>query len=136
MALHAAVNSALRDRISGLVLDSPVMDWQVTLRALAAARHVPSALLPLAVRAAQGRTGLSTAPLLDTGLPSALHAPTLIFHGPDDSLAPWQPSRELAARRPDLVSLHPVPQAPHAAMWNADPARYEETLRRFLTPLM
>lgn len=136
MALHAAVNSALRDRISGLVLDSPVMDWQVTLRALAAARHVPSALLPLAVRAAQGRTGLSTAPLLDTALPSALHAPTLIFHGPDDSLAPWQPSRELAARRPDLVSLHPVPQAPHAAMWNADPARYEETLRRFLTPLM
>ncbi|MDG4863558.1 hypothetical protein P8605_36000, partial [Streptomyces sp. T-3] len=56
MALHAAANSALRDRISGLVLDSPVLDWETTLRALAAARRTPSALLPLAVRAAQGRT--------------------------------------------------------------------------------
>ncbi|MGP3638306.1 alpha/beta hydrolase family protein, partial [Streptomyces sp. 24-1644] len=53
MALHAAVNCALRDRITGLVLDSPVLDWRATLRALAAARGVPAALLPLAVRAAQ-----------------------------------------------------------------------------------
>ncbi|MFI2781999.1 alpha/beta hydrolase [Streptomyces sp. ALB3] len=136
MALHAAVNSALRDRIRGLVLDSPVMDWKVTLRALASARGVPSALLPLAVRAAQGQTGLHGAPLLRTSVPTALRAPTLIFHGPDDALAPWQPSRELAERRPDLVSLHAVPQAPHGAMWNADPSGYEEALRRFLTPLM
>ncbi|MFJ9056371.1 alpha/beta hydrolase fold domain-containing protein [Streptomyces sp. NBC_00111] len=136
MALHAAVNSALRDRIRGLVLDSPVMDWRTTLRALASARGVPSALLPLAVRAAQGQTGLHGAPLLSTSVPTALHAPTLIVHGPDDTLAPWGPSRELAALRPDLVTLHSVPQAPHAAMWNADPAGYEEALRRFLTPLM
>ncbi|MFF1461127.1 alpha/beta hydrolase [Streptomyces sp. NPDC058330] len=136
MALHAAVNSALRDRIAGLVLDSPVMDWQVTLRALAGARGVPAALLPLAVRAAQGQTGLHGAPLMDTSVPTALHAPTLIFHGPGDTLAPWQPSRELAARRPDLVTLHPVADAQHGAMWNVDPADYEETLRRFLTPLM
>ncbi|PCG84554.1 hypothetical protein CIB93_18650 [Streptomyces sp. WZ.A104] len=136
MALLAAVESPLRDRISGLVLDSPVLDWPVTLRALAAARGVPAALLPLAVHAAQGRTGMSGAPLLDTSVPDALRTPTLILHGPDDSIAPWGPSRELAARRPDLVSLHAVARAPHAAMWNADPARYEETLRRFLTPLM
>ncbi|MGW1227087.1 alpha/beta hydrolase [Streptomyces sp. NPDC001515] len=136
MALHASVNSALRDRIRGLVLDSPVLDWSVTLRALAAARGVPSVLRPLAVRAAQGQTGLHGAPLLDTSLPATLHVPTLIFHGPDDTLAPWRPSRELAALRPDLVSLHPVPRAPHGAMWNADPVHYEETLRRFLTPLM
>lgn len=136
MALHACANSALRDRISGLVLDSPVLDWATTLRALAAARGVPSALLPLAVRAVQGQTGLRGARLLDTSLPATLHVPTLIFHGPDDTLAPWLASRRLAARRPDLVSLHAVPHAPHAAMWNADPAHYEETLRRFLTPLM
>lgn len=58
------------------------------------------------------------------------------MHGPDDALAPWYPSRELAARRPELVSLHTVSDAPHGAMWNADPVGYEETLRRFLTPLM
>ncbi|MEV6160680.1 hypothetical protein AB0L71_01885 [Streptomyces sp. NPDC052052] len=136
MALHAAVNSALRGRICGIVLDSPVLDWVTTMRALATAHGVPTALLPLAVRAAQGQTGLHGARLLDGSLAPALHVPTLIFHGPDDTLAPWQPSRDLAARRPDLVALHPVPQAPHAAMWNADPVHYEEALRRFLTPLM
>ncbi|WEH42500.1 alpha/beta fold hydrolase [Streptomyces sp. AM 2-1-1] len=136
MALYAYVDSALRDHVSGLVLDSPVMDWETTLRALAAARGVPAALMPLAVRAAQGRTGLRGAPLLQGRLPTVLHVPTLIFHGPGDTLAPWGPSRELAALRPDLVTLHTVPDAPHASMWNPEPAAYEETLRRFLTPLM
>ncbi|MFI2214322.1 alpha/beta hydrolase [Streptomyces sp. NPDC020141] len=137
MALHAAADSALRDRVTGLVLDSPVLDKDATLRALAAARHTPGPLLPLAVRAARGRAGLydgrRPAVAADARL---LRVPTLIFHGPDDAVAPWHPSRELAARRPELVHLHTVRHAPHAAMWNADPARYEEALRRFLTPLM
>lgn len=136
MALHAAANSALRERIAGLVLDSPVLDWETTLRSLAAARRMPTPLLPLAVRAAQGRTGLHGDRLRAAADPDALRVPTLIFHGSDDTISPWGPSRELAARRPDLVSLQTVPHAPHAAMWNADPARYEEALRRFLTPLL
>ncbi|MCX4509845.1 alpha/beta fold hydrolase [Streptomyces sp. NBC_01619] len=136
MALHTAANSALRDRVAGLVLDSPVLDWETTLRALAAARRMPTALLPLAVRAAQGRTGLHGDRLRAAADPAVLRVPALVFHGPDDTIAPWGPSRELAARRPDLVSLQTVPHAPHASMWNADPARYEEALRRFLTPLI
>ncbi|MFI1012115.1 alpha/beta hydrolase [Streptomyces sp. NPDC020965] len=136
MALHAATHSPLRDRVSGLVLDSPVLDREATLRALAAAHHTPVPLLPLAVRAAQGRAGLYGESLLTLADAQSLRVPTLIFHGPDDTLSLWGPSRELAARRPDLIGLHTVRDAPHAAMWNADPARYEEALRRFLTPLM
>ncbi len=136
MALHAAAASPLRDRISGLVLDSPVLDWETTLRNLAAAHSVPRLLLPLAVRAAEGSTGLRGDRLLEAADPDALRVPTLIFHGPDDTLAPWRPARELAARRPELITLHTVRFAPHAAMWNADPAGYEEILRRFLIPLM
>ncbi|MGW7469852.1 alpha/beta hydrolase [Streptomyces xantholiticus] len=136
MALHAAANSGLRDRISGVVLDSPVLDWEATVRALAAARRTPAPLLPLAVRAAQGRTGPHGDRLAEAVDPQSLGVPTLIFHGPDDSLAPWHRSRQLAAHRPELVTLHTVPRAPHGAMWNADPKAYEEVLRRFLTPLM
>ncbi|QFQ96351.1 alpha/beta fold hydrolase [Streptomyces phaeolivaceus] len=135
MALRAATHSALRDRVAGLVLDSPVLDWPATLRALAAARRTPGALLPLAVRAAQGRTGLRVAPGDQDTDPPGLRTPTLVFHGPDDTVAPWDPSRRLAARRPDRVTLRTVPHAPHGAMWNADPEAYEESLRRFLTPL-
>ncbi|MES4891944.1 alpha/beta fold hydrolase [Streptomyces sp. NPDC096012] len=139
MALRAAEHSAVRERISGLVLDSPVLSWEATLRALARARRTPQPLLPLAVRAAQGRACLP--PSDGTGAveiadPVRLAVPTLIVHGPDDQVAPWEYSRRLARRRPDLVALHTVSRAPHAAMWNADPKEYEERLRRFLTPLM
>ncbi|GAA3889707.1 alpha/beta fold hydrolase [Streptomyces lacrimifluminis] len=136
MALRAAAHSALRDRVSGLVLDSPVLSWETTLRALATARRTPGVLLPLAVRAAQGRTGLHGGPEGPAADPARLTVPALILHGPADTIAPWGPSRRLAARRPDLVTLHQVADAPHGAMWNADPATYEEALRRFLTPLM
>ncbi|MEU5895318.1 MULTISPECIES: alpha/beta hydrolase family protein [Streptomyces] len=136
MCLHAAAHSALRDRISGLVLDSPVLNWEVTLKALAGARRTPGPLLPLAVRAAQGRTGLRGDRILASAGPDALQVPTLVVHGPDDAVAPWVYSLRMAERRPDLVTLHPVPDAPHGAMWNADPAAYEEVLRRFLTPLI
>ncbi|MBG0856343.1 alpha/beta hydrolase [Streptomyces spinoverrucosus] len=136
MALRAAAHSSVRDRVRGLVLDSPVLNWEATLRALAAARHTPGPLLPLAVRAAQGRTGLYGDRIDDAAHPERLTVPTLIFHGPEDAVAPWAFSRRLADHRPDLVALHTVQQAPHNAMWNADPAGYEEVLRRFLTPLM
>ncbi|MEU9029190.1 hypothetical protein AB0D46_17040 [Streptomyces sp. NPDC048383] len=136
MALHAVERSALADRISGLVLDSPVLDWRTTLRALAAARGTPGPLLPLAVRAAEGRAGLRADRRPPGADPAALRVPVLILHGPDDTLAPWEPSRRLAAARPDLVTLHTVRGAPHGAMWNVDPAGYEEALRRFLTPLV
>ncbi|MFE9409138.1 alpha/beta hydrolase [Streptomyces sp. NPDC006704] len=136
MALHAAARCAQRERVSGIVLDSPVLDWEFTLRALAAARRTPGPLLPLAVRAAQGRTGLGGDRLREAVDLRALRVPTLLFHGPGDTLAPWGPSRQLAERRPELVTLHTVADAPHASMWNADPSGYEEILRRFLTPLM
>ncbi|WP_093767639.1 alpha/beta hydrolase [Streptomyces sp. F-7] len=136
MALRAAARSELRERVAGLLLDSPVLDWESTLRALAGARRTPGVLLPLAVRAAQGRTGL-----YGDHRPGAVRLdnvaiPTQIFHGPDDTVAPWRFSRRLAAAHPDTVTLQTVRGAPHAAMWNADPARYEESLRRFLVPLM
>ncbi|GGW88696.1 alpha/beta hydrolase [Streptomyces malachitofuscus] len=136
MALRAAARSEVRERVAGLVLDSPVLNWEATLRALAAAHHTPSALLPLAVRAAQGRTGL-----YGDRRPGAVHldrigVPTQIIHGPDDAVAPWRFSRGLAAAQPNFITLLPVRGAPHAAMWNAGPEAYEESLRRFLTPLM
>jgi uncharacterized protein len=136
MALRAAAHSGLRDRVSGLVLDSPVLSWETTLRALASARRTPGVLLPLAVRAAQGRTGLHGDRVTEAAHPDPLTVPTLVFHGPDDTVAPWTPSRRLAAASPGLVALHTVQHAPHGCMWNADPKAYEEALRRFLTPLM
>ena len=135
MALHAAAHSALRAHIGGLILDSPVLDWRATVRALAA-RRLPRALLPLAVRAAQGRASLDSARLAALARPSWLTAPTVVLHGRDDPVADWSTARQFADARPELVNLRTFPGATHAACWNADQEGYEETLRRFLTPLM
>lgn len=122
--------------VAGLVLDSPVLDWWSTVRALAATRHTPRALLPMAVRAAQGRAHVERERFRQVVDPAALDVPAMLLHGPDDAVASWQRSKELAAERGELVTLHTVPNAPHAAMWNADPEAYEDRLRQFLTPLL
>lgn len=136
MALRTAARSEMREHVAGLVLDSPVLNWEATLRALAAAHRTPGPLLPLAVRAAQGRTGLYGDRRPRTVHRDRVGVPTQIIHGPDDRLAPYRFSRALAAAQPNTITLHTVTGAPHAAMWNAEPKAYEETLRRFLTPLM
>ncbi|MFC4030505.1 alpha/beta hydrolase [Streptomyces polygonati] len=136
MALRALHQSPVRDRVAGLVLDSPVLDWRSTVRAAVTQHRLPGLLTPLAVRAAEGRTGQHGARHAEAVEPERLTVPTLLIHGPDDTFASFEDTRELAERRPELVALHTVPGAPHAAMWNVDPDGYEETLRRFLTPLM
>lgn len=102
MALHAAERSALAHLISGLVLDSPVLDWHTTLRGLAAARGTPAVVLPLAVRAAEGRAGLRADRRPAGADPGALRVPVLIFHGPDDALAPGGPP--VGSPRPAPIS--------------------------------
>ncbi|NJQ07776.1 alpha/beta hydrolase [Streptomyces lonarensis] len=135
MALYTAARSPLHGRIAGLVLDSPVLHRATTVRALAAERGVRRPLLPLAVAAAEGAAGHDAAPDLPRRT-SGAPLPTLIAHGPDDRIAPWEPSRALAARHPEAVSTYVARRAGHAAVWNADPASYEEELRRFVTPLL
>ncbi|MEE1930615.1 alpha/beta hydrolase [Streptomyces sp. TRM 70351] len=135
MALYTAARSELRGHIAGLVLDSPVLDWRGTLRALAA-RRAPGPLLPLAVRAAQGRAGLCPERLDEAADPGLLAVPTLILHGPGDTIASYDASCTYAAGRPDLVGVREVRHGRHAGSWNADPVGCEEALRRFLTPLV
>ena len=138
MAVHAATRSPLRERVAGLVLDSPVLDPAATVRALAARRGVPWPLHSLAVRAARDglRPGSGGPPAARLARPDGSPVPVLIFHGPDDGIAPFGASRELAEQHPETVTLHSVAGAEHAAVWNADPAGYEEQLGRFLMPLM
>ncbi|MFC1413684.1 alpha/beta hydrolase family protein [Streptacidiphilus sp. N1-12] len=136
MALQAAVRSEHRAAVRGLVLDSPVLDWRGTVRRRATRRGVPPFLAELGVRAALGRSGVDPERLDRAALGEGLDAPVLLLHGSDDTVAPVGPARRLAGRRDDLVIYEEFPDAEHEALWNADPARYEESLRRFLTPLL
>ncbi|NYI03304.1 alpha/beta hydrolase [Allostreptomyces psammosilenae] len=136
IALQAADRSPVRDRVVGLVLDSPVLDWRAVLRRQASLRGVPERLLPLGVRSVVRRTGIDLDRFDWVARAGDLAVPTLLVHGPDDPAVPWEPTRRLAELRPDVVMLHRVVHAGHGGMWNADPTGYAERLRRFLTALV
>jgi len=136
MVLQAADRSTWRDNLRGVVLDSPVLDWRDTARRRAARRGVPDALAVLGARAAEGRSGVDTATIDRLALGDDLRVPVLLMHSPDDSVAPVGPARRLAGLRDDLVWYREFAGAEHEALWNTDPHGYEDTLRRFITPLL
>lgn len=136
MVLRAAERSAWRELVRGVVLDSAVLDWRAAARALTTRRGVPASLAALGVRAAEGRTGLdaAAAPALEES--PGLEVPLLILHSPQDPIASIAPVRRLVDRQGQRAVLREYPGAAHAALWNSDQRRYEEDVRRFLTPLL
>ena len=137
IALRTSVRSAHRDRISALVLDSPAVDWQDILVYHAKALRAPRAMRSLALWMMTSTLG---ARLVRLHEPLALHEMTpeyyaqhlrhrtQLFHALDDATVPPEPSRRLAALRPDLVDFVPFEGASHTREWNRDPARYERLL--------
>ncbi len=61
-----------------------------------------------------------------------MQAPTLVFHGGEDTLVPLRTSQLLANSRSDLVRCVTVPGASHGRAWNLDRDRYERVAREFL----
>ncbi|MCC9308300.1 prolyl oligopeptidase family serine peptidase [Kitasatospora sp. RB6PN24] len=134
--LQTAARSDHRDDLAALVLDSPVLEAAATVREVAAMAGAGTVAGRLGAWAVQGRTGIDLAGLARIADGTDLASPTLLLAASEDGVAPLRDAERLAERRSDLVSLHAFPGAGHAGLWNADPARYEELLRRFLTPIL
>ncbi|OIV38947.1 hypothetical protein BIV57_03010 [Mangrovactinospora gilvigrisea] len=137
MALRASADPEVRAVLAGLVLDAPILDWRTVLRGRADRRGVPRLLTKLGEWSAEGRAGLPAGPSPSTAPAKAeLTVPTLLVQGSADALTGPLATAELAARFPSLATYLPVAGGIHEGAWNAAPERYEETLRRFLTPLV
>ncbi len=136
MVLQAAARSAWAHVISGLILDSPVLDLPATARRDAKRLGFHGAAAELGALAAEGRTGVDLADFTRIAEGGDLRVPTLVLHSPTDRVSPFSSAERLAAARPDVVSLQPFPGADHATLWNTAPDRYTELLRRWLTPLL
>jgi uncharacterized protein len=128
--------SADADRVRGVVLDAPVLDWDVPLRQAARERRVPEQVVPVAKALATLRTGIRWSTLDHVARADEFDAPMLIFHGTDDSLVPPETSEAFAEARDDLVEYVPVDGAGHVAAWNADPDDYEARVRAYVLDLL
>src|SRR5699024_2009675 len=145
IALRTSVRSAHRERIAAPVLDSPAVDWQDILIYHATALKAPAKMRELALWMMTSSIGARLVRLRE---PLALHEmtpayytrhlihPTLLFHALDDETVPPEPSRQLAAMRPDLIEFVPVEGASHTREWNRDPVRYERRLVDYLVRVL
>jgi len=141
IAMQLALNSAHRDRIAGLVLDSPALDWRVILDYQAELEHIPATVRDLAIDIMGSGWGSA---LIRSGQPipfdrldvvaraRELREPTLILHSDDDGFVPSTASHALAEARPDLVELDVYRVARHTKLWNYDEERWNARIRSWI----
>lgn len=141
IALQVALNSAHRDILAGLILESPVLDWRLVLGYQARQLNVPSAVSDLAIGALQADWASSVTGT-GGGIPfdrldvvaraGELRHPILVLHSDDDGFVPSDASHDLVVARPDLVEMQVFEVARHTKLWNYDQQRWSESIRSWL----
>ena len=142
--LQALTRSPLGDKVVGVVLESPVVDWITTLDFQVTLRRLPPLIRFPVLELFRHKwggffTGLAE-PLdfdrLDfVRRARELHTPVLLLHSDDDGFVPSTASRALAAARPDIVTFVPFEVARHTKLWNYDRERWEGAIRDWLGTL-
>ena len=127
--------SALADRVVGVILDAPMLDFEATVDWGARDRFAPWPVKDMGKQIAAWRFDIDWRALDYVGSAQKLSVPMLLFHGDDDPKVPVATSDELAAARPDLVTYRRTAGTGHVRSWNADPATYEAAAREFLVRL-
>jgi pimeloyl-ACP methyl ester carboxylesterase len=134
--------SDLSNRVVGLILDAPnldfgrVVDYGASRRSLPLiGLPVPQSLTTVAKFIGAFRFDVDWSELDYIDDIERIGVPMLVFHGTEDTTVPLDVSRRLAGERPDLVILETFDAAEHVQSWNTDPARYEAAVRDFLRDL-
>ena len=142
VSLQTAVNSGHRDRIAGLILESPVIDWRTVLRyqAREAGMRAPlpdlamSALsVPLTARLSGAEDAIPFDRLDMVARADELAVPILILHSDDDGFVPADASHALQRARPELVTMPSFSVARHTKLWNYDQNGWNAAITGWLT---
>lgn len=132
---HFLHRSPLASGLSAVVLEAPVLDWDLVLRHHARRLRLPSALGSALLAASHLRSCCDPRAADHREHAARWTAPVLLIHGTGDPVVPVGCSDRLAEARPDLVTYLRVPDAGHVTAWNTDPHTYEIALARFLGEL-
>jgi uncharacterized protein len=122
-------------RVTGLVLDAPVLDWRRVLEFNAEEMGLPGfAVLPVEWTIG-ARIDADWNSLDALQHRADFQLPILLFHGTDDKVVPISLSADFAAELPRRVTYCRAPRAGHVESWNVAPRLYERRLRTFLSRL-
>jgi alpha-beta hydrolase superfamily lysophospholipase len=142
--LQELTRSAYAEKIAGVILESPVVDWIAALDFQVRMRRLPvfvRSFVILLFKHPWGRffTGLAEPLDIDrldfVTRARELDRPLLILHSDDDGFVPATASRALAVARPDIVSYVAFDTARHTKLWNFDRERWEGAIRDWLAEL-
>ncbi len=141
VVLQTITRSASLDLLTGIVLESPVIDWIDTLEYQARLLRLPDPITQGALRLIESTW---SGPITGQGAPIDLRSmdfvaraadlslPTLILHSDDDGFVPSAASRALAEARSDIVTLVPFTVALHTKLWNYDEERWTTSIGEWL----
>ena len=124
--------SALADRVSGLILDAPALDWQSILEHQAAILHLPFMAGPVEA-AVQLRIGMDWGLMNEVAHAAGFRLPILLFQGLADTLVPPADSAAFAKGVGGPITFVEVPEAGHIQSWNVDPTAYDGHVQQFLS---
>ena len=124
--------SPLAGRVRGVILDSPMLNFNATIDLGARNRGIPGLLTAVGKFVAAFRYGVDWGALDYLSRVDELDTPILLFHGDADDIVPIETSDELAMARPDLVEYVRVSGATHVRSWNMRPAAYGSAVQDFL----
>ena len=127
--------SSIADRVSGVILDAPMIDFGETVALGASEKGIPGSLVGLAKWLGGIRLGMDWDAMNYQTRNDELEAPILLFHGDADTRVPVSSSDALAEARPDIVTYVRVADSEHVRAWNSDPEAYEGAVRGFLVGL-
>ena len=125
-------DSPLASSVTGVVLDSPVMDFKALVELGARERNLPGFVTATLKWLATLRFGVDWDAMDYLKHADRLNAPILLIHGENDARVPVETSDKLSQLRPDLITYAIYPNTPHANAWNTDSTRYEQELSNFL----
>lgn len=127
--------------VTGIVLESPVIDWIDTLEYQGNLLRLPDVVTRAAMRLIEAEW---SGPITGQGAPidlrsmdfvaraSELRLPMLILHSDDDGFVPSTGSRALAEARSDIVTLVSFDVALHTKLWNYDEAKWTGSIAAWL----
>lgn len=142
ITLQAVLRSSeVRERLVGVILESPAIDWVDILRFQGTLYGLPAELSDLVTRLlsaplAVNVTGIA-APIDLQSLDAVARAdefdvPILLMASEDDGFVPIDGARRFAAARPDLVQFEVFTGARHVKLWNHDAERWTALIERWL----
>ncbi|TDC46314.1 alpha/beta fold hydrolase [Actinomadura sp. KC345] len=118
--------------VRGVVLDSPVLDWNATLDMQGAARNLPRFMTGVAKRVLEWRIGIDLTDFDQRRYAPRLRTPVLLFTAADDATVANGPAHTFASTAPPGMVTHITTPGGHTESWNVDPTAYERALGTFL----